>query len=316
MQGKESAVREETARELLNARFIDLQTKVLDYYGVDATSRYVQLEQPCMRAHVLEAGEGEPVVLFHGGDGEALNWAPLLKPLQEKVHFFAVDRPGFGLSDAFDYSTVNIRKHCSDFVVSLLDALGLESATLIGGSMGGFFVLAAGIDHPDRVRRIVLSGAAVGTTTDMGDMIKKICSSPEAAAEFMRGRDNMAAQKDQYRYMFNVDPAIVPDIYYEARIAGLQLPSEQGTWATMLIRLGTAEGIRPEIYLFDEFSQIRAPTLVLWGDHDMAPPEVGQAVADIIPSGRFLAMEGGGHFPQLEAPDLMAAAIADFMKST
>jgi pimeloyl-ACP methyl ester carboxylesterase len=116
--------------------------------------------------------------------------------------------------------------------------------------------------------------------------------------------------------MFNVDPAIVPDIYYEARIAGLQLPSEQGTWATMLIRLGTAEGIRPEIYLFDEFSQIRAPTLVLWGDHDMAPPEVGQAVADIIPSGRFLAMEGGGHFPQLEAPDLMAAAIADFMKST
>lgn len=296
--------------------YIELQSKVLAYYGVGATSRFVELARPAMQAHVLEAGEGEPVVLFHGGDGEAMNWAPLLKPLQEKVHVFAVDRPGFGLSDAFDYRTTHIRKHCSDFVVSLLDALGLESATLVGGSMGGFFVLAAGIDHPERVRRIVLSGAAVGTTKDMGEMLKKICSSIEAAEEFMRGRDNMQAQMDQYRYMFNVDPGIVPDIYYEARIAGLRLPSEQGTWATLLTRVGSAEGIRPEVYLFDELRRIQSPTLVLWGDHDLAPPEAGQAVAEVIPNGRFLLMEGGGHFPQLEAPELMSEAIVEFMSET
>jgi pimeloyl-ACP methyl ester carboxylesterase len=150
----------------------------------------------------------------------------------------------------------------------------------------------------------------------MGEMIKKICSSPEAAAEFMRGRDNMEAQKAQYRDMFQVDPAIVPDVFYEARIAGLRLPSEQGTWATLLTRVGSSEGIRPEVYLFDELHNVRIPTLVLWGDRDMAPPEVGKAVADVMPNGRFIRMEGGGHFPQLEAPELMTEAIVQFMNST
>jgi pimeloyl-ACP methyl ester carboxylesterase len=198
-------------------RYRELQSEVLDYYQVKATSRFVDIARPAMRVHVLEAGEGEPVVLFHGGDGEGLNWAPLIGTLQHRAHVFAVDRPGFGLSDAFDYSTVDVRRHASDFTASLLDALGLESATLVGGSMGGFFVLVTAIDRPERVRRLVLSGAAVGVTRDMGEMIKKICSSREAAEEFMRGRDNMEAQKSQYRDMFKVDPAIVPDVYHEAR---------------------------------------------------------------------------------------------------
>ena len=98
--------------------FLELQGKLLDFYHVNATSRFVELKRPAMRAHVLEAGAGEPVVLFHGGDGEAVNWAPLLRPLQDTMHVFAVDRPGFGLSDAFDYRTTDVRRHCGDFVVS------------------------------------------------------------------------------------------------------------------------------------------------------------------------------------------------------
>jgi pimeloyl-ACP methyl ester carboxylesterase len=306
----------ESAGTQAEQRFKELQAQVLDFYKVKATSRFVDLTDPPMQAHVLEAGVGQPVVLFHGGDGEAFNWAPLMGHLQYHAHIYAVDRPGFGLSDAFDYRTVDLRRHAVGFVTSLLDALGIESATLIGGSMGSFFVLAAALAVPQRVRRVILSGAAVGTTRDMGEMIKKICSSPEAAAEFMRGRDNMEAQKAQYRDMFQVDPAIVPDVFYEARIAGLRLPSEQGTWATLLTRVGSSEGIRPEVYLFDELHNVRIPTLVLWGDRDMAPPEVGKAVADVMPNGRFIRMEGGGHFPQLEAPELMTEAIVQFMNST
>jgi pimeloyl-ACP methyl ester carboxylesterase len=297
-------------------RFVDLQQRVLDYYQVNARSRFLDLVRPAMRVHVLEAGAGEPVVLIHGGDGEAVNWAPLMAPLQREVHVYAVDRPGFGLTDAFDCSTVDIRSHAAEFVGSLLDGLGLESATLIGGSMGGFFVLAAALAHPTRVRRIILSGVALGTTWDMGEMMKKICSSPESAREFMQGRDNMDVQKSQYRDMFQVDPGIVPDVYYESRIAGLRLPSEQGTWATLLVRVGDATGTRPEVYLLDELSQVEAPTLILWGDHDMAPPEVGQVVAEVMPNGRFLRMIGGGHFPHLEAPELMTKAIVEFMHST
>ncbi|MCK9518043.1 MAG: alpha/beta hydrolase [Dehalococcoidia bacterium] len=297
------------------ARFTDLQAKLLDYYGVRATSRLVQLARPAMRAHVLEAGEGEPIIFVHGGDGEAVNWSPLLAVLQDHAHVYAVDRPGFGLSDAFDYRTVDLRTHASDFMESLLDALGLETATLVGGSMGGFFVLNAAIAHPERVHRVVLVGYAVGTTRDVGGMAK-ICGTPGAAEAFMTGRDTMEAQKSQYRDMFQTDPTIVPELFFETRIAGLRLPSEQGTWATLLPRLATLEGLRPEIYLGDELPSIQAPTLVMWGENDLTAAAAGAAVATQIPGGRFAYLEGVGHFPFLEVPELTADHILEFVRET
>jgi len=292
------------------AQFIDLQGRLLDHYKVRASSRFVDLAQPPMRAHVLEAGQGHPLVIFHGGDGEAVNWAPLMGPLQERAHIFAVDRPGCGLSDAVDYRTVDLRNHAADFVGSLLDALGLESATLVGGSMGGFFVLAGALAHPRRVDRLVLVGLAAGAIPEIPDSLKAIVNNPELAVEFMKGRDSMEAQKSQYREMFHTDPTMFPDLYFETRISGLRLPSEQGTWASLLPRLGS-----PEVYLGDDLPQIKSPTLVIWGENDMTPAEVGRSIAARIPGGRFEYMAGVGHFPFLEAPDRCARLIGDFCES-
>lgn len=293
--------------------FTELQARLLGHYGVRAASRFVRLERPAMTAHVLVAGRGEPVVILHGGDGEAVNWAPLLAPLQDRVAAFAADRPGCGLSDAFDYRTVDLRSHAADFVASLLDGLGLESASLVAGSMGGFFALAAALAHPSRVRRLVLVGFAAGMTPEIGPAMRKICASPETAAEFMKDRDTMEAQKGQYRDMFHFDPARLPDLYFESRIAGLRLPSERGTWATLLTRIGSADGLRPEVYLGDDLPRVAAPTLMLWGEHDFAPAELGRLVTARIPRSTFVFMEGVGHFPFLEAPERTAQLIAEFV---
>lgn len=142
--------------------FTELQSRFLAACGVKATSRFLDLTKPAMRAHVLEAGAGEPVALIHGGDGEGVNCAPTMAYLQAHAHILAVDRPGLGLSDAFDYRGVNLRNHAVDFVMSLLDALELNSATLVGSSMGGFFALAATLAHQKRVNKLVLVGHALG----------------------------------------------------------------------------------------------------------------------------------------------------------
>ncbi len=126
-------------------RFVEVQRQLLDYYGVRAESRFVSLREPAMRAHVLEAGDGEPLVILHGGDGQAVDWAPLMAPLQHHFHVYAADRPGFGLSDPFDYRRTDLRDHAARFVRSLLDTLGIETATLVGGSLGGSFALAAAV---------------------------------------------------------------------------------------------------------------------------------------------------------------------------
>ncbi|MBE7556017.1 MAG: alpha/beta fold hydrolase [Anaerolineales bacterium] len=242
-------------------RFIELQQKLLDHYGVQAKSRYVHLQEPRLRAHILEAGQGEPVVIFHGGDGEAVNWVPLMAPLQGRLHLFATDRPGFGLTDPFDYRRVDLRSHAANFVRSLLDALELESATLMGGSMGGFFALAAALAHPHRVKKLILVGMPAGISKSGSLPLRIICGVPGLAKLFMAGRPSMKNQRQQYEKMFHVDLTKVPDLYLETRrIAGVSLPGAQETWAVLLPRLVNLNGFRPEVNLANELPHLEQPT--------------------------------------------------------
>jgi pimeloyl-ACP methyl ester carboxylesterase len=295
-------------------QFVGLQRRLLAHYGVTASSRFVDLAQPQMRAHVLEAGSGEPLVLIHGGDGEGVNWAALMGLLKSHATLYAVDRPGFGLSDAFDYRGVELRQHAADFGASLLDALGLESATLVGGSMGGFFSLAVALAHPERVRRVVLTGYAVGLVSDVPLPLRIIGGIPGLSQRFMNERPSMEAQLKQYRGMFHVDVDRIPPLYFETRIAGIGLPSEQGTWAALLPRITGLCGLRPGVYLGDDLARLPMPVLVMMGDHDMAPVEAVKAAVAGIPDGRFEFMPGVGHFPYLEAPDRTAELILEHLR--
>lgn len=297
-------------------RFLELQARQLQAYGVEARSEYIRIADPPLRVHLLIAGEGEPVLFFHGGDGEAVDWAPLMAELQGSVQLIGVDRPSFGLSDHFDYTRLespDLRGHAGRFVVSVLDALGLQRATLLGGSMGGFFALSAALDYPTRVSRIGLIGMPVGVLSDVGPELKQLCSSLEGARTFMQEAASLEAQHNQYRFMFHIDPASVPPAYFETRLAGLTLPGVQDSWATLLTKIVGPDGVHPGMYFGEELRGLRPPVLLIWGEHDMAPPEVGRAAAALIPDCRFVQMPGIGHFPFLEAPrrtaDLLRALL-------
>jgi len=299
--------------EQKRARFVELQSDLIRHYDVTAVSRFVDIARPPMRVHVLDAGAGEPVLYLHGGDGEAVDWMPLVARLQRHVRLVGVDRPGFGLSDRFDYSSVDLRTHAGAFVSSLLDSLGIEQATIMGGSMGGFFALCAALDYPSRVKRLVLTGMAVGLTREASPELRQLCGVPGAAQAFVEHSANLEAQHEQYRHMFNVDPATIPELYFETRLAGLTLPGSQDTWALLLTRLADLDGFKPEIYLGNDLAQLRAPVLVLWGDHDMAPLAVARDAAARIPDCTLIAMDGVGHFPFLERPEATAEAILEFL---
>lgn len=297
------------------ARFEELQGKLLAHYGVEARSRFVHLTSPALRAHVLEAGRGEPVIMLHGGDGEAVNWAPFIAAVQDDLHVFAVDRPGFGLTDRFDYRKVALRRHAGDFVTSLLDALGLDSATIIGGSMGGFFALATALDHPERVRRIVLIGMPVGLSREVAFPLRLISAVPALARRFMKAAGTLEGQHRQYRQMFKIDPDTLPAVYFEARLAGVTLPGVQATWATLLHRLAGLRGIRPEVVLADELPRVSQPTLTIWGEHDMASVSGGREAIGRMPNASFVTFEGGGHFPFLEQPERCARLVVPFVQA-
>jgi pimeloyl-ACP methyl ester carboxylesterase len=294
--------------------FAALQDEVLRYYGVPATSRYVDLLAPPIRAHILEAGQGEPALIIHGGDGEAVNWAPLMAELDQELRLYAVDRPGFGLTDPFDYREVALRPHAGQFVCSVLDALGVPSATLIGGSMGGYFCLAAALDHPERVRRVAIVGMTVGVSRAASWPLRILCGVPGAAAMLLKRTATLEGQKAQYRHEFHVDPDTVPELYLRARAAGVRRPGAAATFALLLRRVGGLRGIRPDGYLGDDLPRLRCPVLFVWGEKDdLAPITDGQAASARIPDSRFVILPGIGHFPFLEAPRETARLIREFL---
>lgn len=304
-----------TAHDETRRAFAKRQTELLRFYDLPARSRHIDISRPQMRVHLLESGEGEPLVLIHGGDGEGALWAPLMAALGDDLHLHAVDRPGCGLSDPFDYRDVDIRTHAGDFVTSVLDALGLESATLVACSMGGFFALATALDHPERVRRLALVGMPVGMSRSAPVALRVVGGVPGLSSRFMRTRGSIKAQRAQYRRMFGTDPGTIPQPYLESRVAGVSIPATQDTWAVLLRRIAGLGGIRPGMYLGDELANVDVPTLVLWGEHDMAPLEEGRRESARIAGARFVAMMGVGHHPFLQAPEQTARLIREFMTS-
>jgi pimeloyl-ACP methyl ester carboxylesterase len=300
------------------AHFAEIQERLLNYYGVNAQSRYVQLQEPALQAHVLEAGAGEPLVILHGGDGQAVDWAPLMAPLHQHFRLYSVDRPGFGLTDPFDYRRTDLREHAAHFVQSVLDALGLETATVLGGSLGGFFALAAALACPERVRRLVLVGMPVGISGQMSLFLRIIAGVPGASRLFMTllGRPSMKNAKRQYRDVFRVDLSKVPDLYFEMRLAGLSIPGEQQTFATLMTRVCDLGGVRPEVNLADELPELQPPVLVIWGENEtLLPLAVGQEACARIPRCQFKVLPQIGHFPFLEAPDRCAELIRRFLNA-
>ena len=121
--------------------------------GVQVASRRVRLADPPVAVRVLEAGDGPPLVLVHGSGMSASTWAPLM-PYLGHHRLIAFDLPGFGLSDAFDYSGRPLRSHAVAQLTSLLDALDLERVPIVGTSLGGMWALYLAVAAPNAIRKL------------------------------------------------------------------------------------------------------------------------------------------------------------------
>lgn len=106
------------------------------------------------QAHYLKAGKGSPVVLLHGGASDSRDWAETIATLSNTYSLYAPDMLGYGLSDR-DKSGYYLSEFV-DFTYGFMQTLGLESAALVGHSLGGRIGLEIALRHPHKVRRLVL----------------------------------------------------------------------------------------------------------------------------------------------------------------
>jgi pimeloyl-ACP methyl ester carboxylesterase len=122
---------------------------------MNTRGEWIEVEE--LRIHYLVAGRTDaPILLLHGGgyDSALLSYRQSIGPVSQHHRVFAPDWPGYGESDKpkMRYST----EYYVDFLGQLLDALGLEKASLVGISMGGAISLGFSLRWPQRVEKLVL----------------------------------------------------------------------------------------------------------------------------------------------------------------
>lgn len=126
-----------------------------------------------IRTHYVEMGEGDPLILVHGGgagaDGRS-NFETNLPTYAKHMRVIAYDMVGFGLTDAPDPANFAYTQQArTDHLISFIEALGLTNICLIGNSMGGTTACGAALKAPHLIGKLVLMGSAVNISPE--DMV-------------------------------------------------------------------------------------------------------------------------------------------------
>ncbi len=136
------------------------QAALLTRYAPKTRIRRIRWSQG--ETQVLELGSGSPLLYVHGGLSTASDIAPILRALAANHRVLAVDRPGHGLADPFDYRGVDLLDHGRTFLRDVVDGLELTTVDLVANSMGALLSVAFALGAPSRVSRLVLVGAPFG----------------------------------------------------------------------------------------------------------------------------------------------------------
>ena len=272
-------------------------------------SRFVEIEG--VRVHFQEAGSSDapPVFLIHGFCASNFVWSEALVPLAEAgFRVIAPDLIGFGFSGKPKGGEYTIEMQ-TRMIVGLMDALGIERATLVGSSYGGAISAFCALDYSERVERLVLVGAVsndeivrrpllrLAATPVMGELLAPVLLD---ARRFVKNhlRQTYASQNG---YMID-----------SARITAHQRPLRAADTHRAILR--TLRGWRAT-RIEREAERITQPTLLIWGAHDREVPlRYGERLHELIKGSRLFVFPHCGHMPQEERPQEFASLVAEFCR--
>lgn len=298
---------------ILAGAFFVLRTPDLDHETLVARyatppSTFITLADGTS-AHMRDQGNpsGPAVVLLHGSNSSLFSWEGWIAPLGDKYRIITVDLPGHGLTGATvadDYTPAGMDAFVTDF----LNALDLDAVVIGGNSMGGGIAAAYAIDHPARVRALILVDAAglphpegsklpIGFTLAGIPVVNHLIESITPRSFVAEGLRTSYA-----------NPSLVTeeqiDLYH-------QLLLHPGNRRATRLRFSAGHGA-PSVE--GRLDQIAVETLVLWGREDVLIPVANATrFAEGIPGAVVVTAEGVGHVPQEEAPTDSAAMVRTFL---
>jgi len=270
----------------------------------DLTLNYYEAGQP------TAIGGGLPLVMLHGGGPGASAWSNFgsaLPTFAETFRTLLIDQPGFGGSDKPPV-VGNYFRHSAEYVVRLLDELGIDRIHLLGNSLGGGTAMRLALSHPDRVGRLVLMGPG-------GLSLNVFHADPtEGVQRLMDFSANPT--REALRAFIScmvVDQGLVTDELVEERFADATAPGAQEAMASMGMSFWNPETAEDGM-LWREAHRLRKHILLTWGREDRVNPLDGAMVAlKLIPKAQLHVFPNCGHWAQIEAAEEFAEVTTAFL---
>ncbi|MCX7912069.1 MAG: alpha/beta fold hydrolase [Dehalococcoidales bacterium] len=259
--------------------------------GVEIQSKTIRVNG--LLVHYYVAGRGEPLIVVHGGGGDARTWWANIAELAQKYTVYAPDLPGYGASQPI--GEVYFIPELSEFLDDFATAIGLDRFYLIGHSLGGGVALSYTLKCPHKIKKLVL--------------VSSLCLGREIA----------------FWVRFLSVPAFIRSLgaLTKAVLQGIRWVAERLNPAGYIMPLspasitlgGSITSLRQQsLVLEDRLGELNVPTLLVWGTRDpIVPVEHAYRAAEVIPDGRVKIFSGHGHNVHREALSEFSRPIIGFL---
>lgn len=257
---------------------------------------------------VAEAGEGgRPFLLVHGFGGAKEDFAPYLDLLAALGwHAVSPDLRGHGASDKPDDEGAYSLKTFTADLITLADALGWETFTLLGHSMGGMVVQVLALDHADRLDGLVLMDTSHGVPQDVDPAIVDL--------------GQQVVRQGGMPLLVEVTKQVVDPISSPAHQRMVETRPGYGLWsdaktlnAAAAMWLSMSGQLISQEDRIDQLADLDVPVLVVVGELDRPFLAQSQRMAEAIPGARLETIPNAGHSPQFENADHWWSVVSAFV---
>lgn len=254
-------------------------TPIADQVAAGFEERAVTVDGLAIRYY--QAGQGDPLIVLHGAGG--IRFSRALDLLSRDRLVLYIEMPGWGNQPGYRCETL---QQLAETVAATVVAIGIERYDLLGTSLGGAVATHLALDHPQRVRALVLAAPA---TFRVGASLPTPGTSPETMLR-----------------RFRVHPERTPAF----------APPDPDAMVQRWPLINRLLASRPD---YDEqvaarLAKCQIPTLVVFGDRDgIVPAENGRTFRRLMPNCTYLLIHDAAHDIQGDRPEALAAAVNDFL---
>lgn len=269
-------------------------------------SQFIEVEGQFV--HLRDEGPRQdptPIVLLHGTSASLHTWDGWVAELSQTRRVIRFDLPGFGLTGPAADGNYSLAAYV-DFVIDVMDTLGIERFVLAGNSLGGSIAWRTTAAHPQRIEKLIL--------VDSGGYPFEAESMPLA---FVISQTPLLNRIMEFTLPRSAVESSVRDVYGDpSRVT----PELVDRYFDLSLREGNRGALRERFAQLEYQDQsalvqtIQQPTLVIWGAQDrLIPPSIARRFEQDLPNGQLVMFAELGHVPHEEAPTETVAAVTKFL---